>query len=338
MKKPVLILLLIFQAGLLCAQLDASHSYDFLNLPVGARVAGLGGVVISSTDQDVNLFLSNPALLDSVNHNHISWSHLSYYADVQYNSFAYAWNLKRLGPIGIGVQHMGYGEFDSYDLAGNALGKTSANETAVVLSHSHTLGLFTMGANLRFISSNIDSYGSSALTMDLGGTFTHPTHELQVALLFKNMGVVFSDYTGSSESTLPFDVQMGVTFKPEHMPFRFSVTAYNLGKSGSVYYDADFSEDDEPGKVDEIFRHINLGTEVVISQNFQLRVGYNHLIRKELKMEEKQGLAGISLGAMVRIKMFELSYTFTTYHIDSGRSYFTITSNLNKVFKKKSII
>ncbi|PIB36078.1 hypothetical protein BFP72_12075 [Reichenbachiella sp. 5M10] len=337
MKRPALILLFVFHAGLLYAQRGGTSSFEFLNLPVGARVAGLGGVVISSTAEDVNLFLSNPALLDSANHNHVSWSHLSYYADIKYNTFSYVWNNKRIGPIGIGVQHMGYGDIERFDLVGNSIGKLHANETAVVVSHSRTLGAFSLGANLKYIHSNIDTYGASALTMDLGGTFTHPERELQVALLFKNMGVVLSDYSGTSNSNVPFDVQIGATFKPDHMPFRFSVTAYNLGVSDSGYYDVDFSEE-EPGLVDEVFRHINFGTEVVISQNFQLRVGYNHLIRKELGDPDRAGITGFSMGAMLHIKMFEFSYTYTTYHVDSGRSYFTITSNLNRVFHKKSII
>lgn len=336
MRKPALILLFWMQAGFLFAQSD--ESFQFLNLPIGARVASLGGVVNSSTDEDVNLFLSNPALLDSANDNHVSWSYLGFYADVKYNALAYARTFDRAGTFGIGVQHLSYGSFDSYDDAGNSVGTFNANETALVVSHSHQVSLFQMGASLKFAHSGIYTYNSSALLLDFGGTFIHPEKEFIVSLLFKNLGFMLSDYTGTSNSSLPSDLQVGLTFKPEHMPFRFTFTGYDLLSLNESYYDESLTNQSKPGTVDRFFRHINIGTEILFGPNFNIRLGYNHKVRKELSLTEKSGLSGISMGLMARIKAFELSYTFTNYHVDSGRSYFTITSNLNRVFKKKSIL
>ncbi|SMD32327.1 hypothetical protein SAMN04488029_0672 [Reichenbachiella faecimaris] len=337
MKKPAFVFLIWMQAGFLFAQID--DSFQFLNLPAGARVAGLGGVVTTSTDADVNLFLSNPALLDSVNDNHVSWSHLAYYADVKYNTFAYAKTFEKAGTFGIGIQHLGYGTIDSHDISGNAVGSFDANETAVVASHSHQLSVFKLGASLKYAYSGIYTYSSSALALDIGGVFIHPEKELMFSILFKNLGFVMSDYSGTSDSSLPTDLQLGMTFKPEHMPFRFSFTGYNLFSPNENYEDESINPNEgRSAIVDRVFRHINIGTEILFSRNFNMRLGYNHRVRKELKLSEKAGLSGISLGLMARIKAFELSYTFTNYHVDSGRSYFTITSNLNRVFKKKSII
>ncbi|MEP2025235.1 MAG: type IX secretion system protein PorQ [Reichenbachiella sp.] len=337
MKKPALAFLLWMQVGFLFAQIE--DSFQFLDLPVGARVAGLGGVITTSTDADVNLFLSNPALLDSANDNHVSWSYLGFYADVKYNTFAYAKTFEKAGTFGIGVQHLGYGTIDSYDISGNTMGTFDANETAVVISHSHQLSVFRLGANLKYAHSGIYTFNSSALALDIGGVFIHPDKELMFSILFKNLGFVVSDYSETSDSSLPSDLQLGLTFKPEHMPFRFSFTGYHLFNPNENYYDESINDDEgKPGVVDRVFRHINIGTEILFSRNFNIRLGYNHRVRKEMKLSEKAGLSGISLGLMARIKAFELSYTFTNYHVDSGRSYFTITSNLNRVFKKKSII
>lgn len=335
MKKPAFIFLFWIQAGFLFAQLD--NSFQFLNLPIGARVAGLGGVIGSSTDDDVNLFLSNPALLDSANDNHVSWSHLGFYADVKYNTLAYAKTFEKAGTFGIGIQHLGYGSIDSYDVSGNSVGSFDASETAVVVSHSHQLSVFKLGANLKYVYSGIYTYNSSALAMDIGGVFIHPEKEFMVSVLFKNIGFVMSEYSDTADSSLPADLQIGLTFKPEHMPFRFSFTGFNLLNPNENYYDENLDEE-EPGIGDRVFRHLNIGTEILFSRNFNIRLGYNHQVRKELSLSEKSGLSGMSMGLMARIKAFELSYTFTTYHVDSGRSYFTLTSNLNRVFKKKSII
>ncbi|MEO9967488.1 MAG: type IX secretion system protein PorQ [Reichenbachiella sp.] len=337
MKKPAIVILIWIQAGLLFAQLD--NSFKFLNIPAGARVASLGGSAISSTDYDVNLFISNPALLDSADDNHVSLSYMGFYADVKYSSLAYAKTFKKAGTFGLGIQHLGYGSIDSYDPSGVAIGSFNANETAVVISHSHQVSVFKMGINLKFINSNIYTYSSSAFAMDIGGVFRHPEKEFMVSVLFKNLGFVLSDFTASSESSLPTDLQIGITFKPEHMPFRFTFTGHNLFNPNQVYNAQLFDANEKAAGIgDKIFSHLNIGTEILFSRNFNIRLGYNHQVRNELKLSEKSGLSGISMGLMFRIKAFELAYTLTTYHVDSGRSYFTITSNLNKVFKKKSII
>lgn len=334
-KKLVWIVSMMVHTSLLFAQ-AGGRSFEFLNLPVGARVAGLGGVGITATAEDVNLFLSNPAMLDSANHNHISWSYLGFYADVSYNSFAFSWNHDKIGPIGIGVQRLGYGDFTGYDETGAATSDFSGGETAVVISKSHQISVFSMGASLKYVNSSIDAFSSSAMAFDLGGTFTHPTQELVVGLMIKNLGFVVSDYTGASDGSMPWDVQVGVTYKPEHMPFRLTTTVYDLTNSSTYYEES--QDQEEPNAFEKAFRKVNLGVEIVFNENFNIRTGYNHRLRTELALEERAGMSGMSLGFMARIKAFEISYTFATYHVDGGRSYFTITSNLNKVFKKKSLL
>ena len=228
--KLVGVLACLLQMSFSYGQLGGNQSFEFLNLPVGARAAGLGGVIVSSTSSDINLFMSNPALLDSTNHNHASWSYFPFYAHVNYNTLAYAYNFDKIGLMSIGVQHLGYGEFDGYDEAGESTGNFKASETAIVVSKSHQLSIFRLGLSMKFVNGHIDTYSSSALAFDIGGTFIHPDKELSASLLFKNAGFILSDFTGSEDSSLPFDVQVGVTFKPDHMPFRLTATIYNLSQ------------------------------------------------------------------------------------------------------------
>ena len=337
MKSPVLLAVLLLNTGVVFGQLGGKRMFEFLNLPTNARTAGLGGVVVSATQSDPTMFLSNPALLSEKDHNMLSMSHLGFYADVKYSSFTYARRTNKLGTIGVGIQRMSYGSIDSYDASGNVIGKFDAAETALTISKSHRLGPFALGANLKFVQSGIYTFSASALLMDIGGTFTHPEKELVVAMTMKNLGVLLSDYTATSSGNLPLDVQVGVTFKPQYMPFRFTFTAYNLNREGVTFVDPDIQdEDDQPGQVDKIFRHANIGMEIVFSQNFNLRFGYNHLLRKELRLTNTAGGAGFNFGFMARIKAFELAYTNTTYHSAGGKSYITVTTNMNKIFKKKT--
>lgn len=116
------------------------------------------------------------------------------------------------------------------------------------------------------------------------------------------------------------------------MPARFSVTLYNLARATSV--DKKNSNNDVNGVVNKLMSHMTLGTEILISKNFNLRAGYNHLINQELSLENASGGAGFSFGFMLKIKGFELAYTRSIYHLSGGINYLTLNTNLN-FFKKR---
>ena len=65
-------------------------------------------------------------------------------------------------------------------------------------------------------------------------------------------------------------------------------------------------------------------------------LGYNHMRRQEIRHETISGGAGLSLGASVRIKKFELVFTRAYYHVAGASNGFTIISNVNQVFRKKT--
>ena len=85
---------------------------------------------------------------------------------------------------------------------------------------------------------------------------------------------------------------------------------------------------------DKALRHFVIGGEFLLSKNFNVRVGYNHLRRRELRTETKAGGAGLSFGAMIRIKNFELNYTRAYYHVSGATNYFTVSTSLSRWLKK----
>ncbi len=129
------------------------------------------------------------------------------------------------------MQHLGYGTIEGFDQTGAATGDYKSGETVFIISKSHQVGNFRIGANLKPAFSTLAGYRSSALLLDIGGVFVHPSQELVVGMVIKNLGFVIQDYTESGTSSLPFDIQVGITLKPEHMPLRFSFTAYQLVNS-----------------------------------------------------------------------------------------------------------
>ena len=303
--------------------------FRFLDIPAHTRLTGMGGYLVSLPGADVNMATSNPALaLDTLNGS-ASFSYLSWFAGTNKLMMAYQDNVGGTGPWFIAAERIGYGDFSAYDAGGQYTGESQASESMITVGRAHRMGNFSMGASVKLVSSSIAGFTANALMMDVGGVFIHPERQLNAALVIRNLGVLLDDYEEGSSSKLPFDVRAGLTFKPEFMPFRFSFTAYRLSTWGDVA-----TGEEEPGTVDEIFRHLNVGAELLLSRNVHIRFGYNHLIRQELRLEEASGLAGLSFGIMFRVKSFEFSYSRGGYHAAGGAHNFTITADTRRLLRK----
>lgn len=335
MRKPYLILLGIIITGNCVAQFGGRNSYEFLNIPSSARLAGLGGVNVSLADRDVNFFFANPALVTDSLAGFASAGYTFYAGDIGQAAFSYTHSFDRIGAVSFGVQHLSYGEILGYDPSGLETGTYQSGETALVVGKSHTVSAFTLGVNLKGIFSSIAGFRSNAILLDMGGTFKHPGQDLTIGLVIKNVGFVLSEYSESSDTTIPFDVQAGITFKPQHMPIRFSLTAYNLAYPGKAYDAPDDGEDDR-GMLSKIMQHINFGAEVLLHKNVHVLLGYNVLKQTEFRTDN-QG-SGITIGAALRIKTFDVTLSRSGYSVGNAAYSFTLATNLNKmIFKKRTI-
>jgi hypothetical protein len=316
------------------AQLGGKRSFDFLHVPAGARQASLGGVNVSLAVRDLNFFYSNPALAGDTLAHVASASYQFYVADIGQAVFSYSHPFKRIGTLTFGVQHLDYGSITGYDASGQETADFNSGETALVISKSHTIAHFRFGANIKAAFSNIAGYRSSALALDLGGLFIHPEKDFTVGLAIKNLGIVLSEYSQTSHTTLPFDVQIGTTFKPEHMPLRFSITAYNLVSDKVTYYDP-VMEEEEPGALDKVLRRFNFGTELLIHRNVNVMVGYNYRVHQELKLENGGGGAGITFGFSARIRPVEFVFSRSGYVAGKAGYAFTLSADMNTMLKRR---
>ncbi|NJM25829.1 MAG: type IX secretion system protein PorQ [Bacteroidia bacterium] len=266
------------------AQTMRQRSYSFLELAPTARIGALGGVNVSLADRDVNFFMSNPALVGDTLSGWASAGYQFFLADIGQASAAYSHTFNKVGQLSLGVQHMGYGKLTGYDASGQEIGEFKSGETAIVIGKSHQVGAFRMGANLKFAFSSIAGFRSSAVMVDLGGVFIHPKQHFTVGMVVRNLGVVMSEYSASSATSLPVDLQLGATFKPEYMPMRFSVTAYSLLESTATYDDPTL-QNEPPGTLDKVLRRFNFAAEILLGKNVTAMVGYNFRVHQELKLD-----------------------------------------------------
>ncbi len=326
MKKSLFIAFLF--PLLLSAQSGGTYSFQSLFLTNNARTAALGGYNVSLADGDASLFGQNPALLDSSRSGDVVFMYNPFFVDINAMTAQYVTEIGSLGKVGFGLTYIGYGDFQQTDATGAASGTFNAQDYVLIIGKSHRLGPFVLGANFKFIHSGIAGFSANAVAMDLGGLYQLPRSSFSAGMVISNLGVVLSDYTDQN-SALPLQVTAGISFKPEGMPMRFTLTGHNFIDPSDEFYDQDAS----PNFADETFKRISLGGELLLSKNFHFLIGYDHNKKRELRLEETAGGAGFSFGFMLQVKKYQIRFSRATYQAAGGTSYLSIQSNLKDMKK-----
>ena len=316
------------------AQVDGHHTFDFLNLNASTPITAWGGVQAatapdSGTVNDVHAFLSNPALNGKSLDRQVSLTYKPYLADVTFAGVSYSHSVKPPGQLGLNVTYLDYGEFAGFDPAGLPTGDFSASAYSITLNYAHQMKPFQLGGNLKVATSAIAGLRATGLLLDMGGVYRHPTQDLTIALTINNVGFLLSDYAAGEGSRLPTDARLGVAFKPQYMPFRFYLTAYRLWGDFAV-----FAPDEAVGTIGKIARHLSFGGALLLSQSFQLNLGYNHLTKSTLQLQQIGGGAGLSFGFMFRTQTIRVDFSRSVYHSSGAFNQFSLSANLNQLFFK----
>ncbi|HPR30872.1 MAG TPA: type IX secretion system protein PorQ [Prolixibacteraceae bacterium] len=332
------------------SQFGGGSTYDFLNLSPLARINALGGTQVGISDSaELGLSFYNPALLVPSMHNHITLSYTDYLADINMGYVAYARHIETIGTFSAGIHYINYGKFDEALENGRLTGTLfTAADYALYLSWSRPVwNKLCLGVSLKPVYSVYESYSSFGIASDIGFSFTHSTDSTGIftaGLVFKNMGVQISPYAylSNEREPLPFDIQLGASYKLAYAPFRFHVTFNQLHRwnlSDKSTWDYDHREEDEniSGKSDDALtqalRHVILGVEFIPTRNFIIGLGYNYQRMRELSVSSNPGAVGLSGGFTVKISKFRLSYALASFHL-SGLSH-TLSVGFNPSELKK---
>ncbi|MEM7368479.1 MAG: type IX secretion system protein PorQ [Bacteroidota bacterium] len=328
----LLIILGICLPGILVGvygQIGGRHVYDFMNLTPSARVLALGGVNVSTIDDDLNMAVQNPALLNPAMHHRVSLSFSNYLAGIRYGYAGYSRTFKGIGSFHSGLHYVNSGEMQGADEFGNLTGTFSASELLWILGYSRAWKQFRYGSNLKVISSTLaPGFTSAGLALDLSGSFQSKNELFSAGLVLRNLGTQLTTYTNTGgREPLPFEIIAGVSNKLKYMPLRFSITLTNLEHPNLIYEDPNaVPQIDLGGNViptrnqlpDKIFRHFVFSTEFLLGKFLRLRAGYNHLRRQELRSVNRGGLTGFSLGAGIRASKIAFDYGFSSYGISNA--------------------
>jgi hypothetical protein len=342
-----LFVFLFMSFNALHAQIGGNGTFKFYNLINPARTAALGsGNFLAIKDNDISLMLANPSLITADVNNHLALTFTDHYSDINYGIASFGKDFHKVGSFVATMQFVNYGTFKYVDENDNKGGDFNAGEYAFNIGWGRKLdSAFSIGANLKSIYSSLESYTSYGLAVDVAGSYSNKKN-FTVSVAARNIGRQITTYTSGDPETLPFEIQLGLSKRLPHLPFRYSIVLNHLEKWDLTYTDPYDKRLDpltgEPinantnnGFLDQAMRHIVLGGEFVPTRVLSFRFGYNYQRRQEMKLSTHQAMVGFSWGIGLKISKFNFNYARATYHLAGSPNYFTLSTNLGDFHRKR---
>jgi len=349
LNKILIYITILLTYQLTSAQIGGKSTYDFLALSPSARVTALGGANITLCDHDPSVQLSNPAALNPAMDRHVEFSSAIYPSGINFGNASYVQQFKVPGTFGFGIQYIAYGTMDQTDEAANITGKFTAGEMNTYAGYSYRFGkIFSAGANLKFIYSQLASWNSVGMAGDIAAMVNDTAHNVTASIVAKNLGGPMKPYNKGVYESIPFDLQAGLAFGFKHVPFKFHFTFHDLYRWNIRYNNpADNTQSQlfvdssqlKPKSyiVDNLFSHIIIGVEFNIKKVVRLEIAYNHERQQELALTTKQSVPGLSFGLGIHIRQFDFSYGFQPMPQGTSLNYFTLSVNTAGFVKKKTV-
>lgn len=301
MPNKALITLLICLASWLTAEAQkGSTSYEFLGIPVSAHSAAVGGHNISMCDDDITLMFDNPALISYVDDKTLNLDYTSHIASTMKLSAGFSRIINERATWAVGANLLNYGSMDETDLAGNTVGKFSANDINVQGSFAYLLNdYWSGGVTLKCLFTNYANYNAFAMATDLGLTYHNVGSGLGLSFVAHNLGGQIDPLYEDREA-MPFDLSVGLSKRFANAPLRLHLTFDDLTHWEKVNF----------------IQHVILGADVFIGSNIWIGAGYNFRQAHEMKITNSGShMAGFSIGAGLNIKRFKVGLAWGKYHM-----------------------
>lgn len=311
--------------------------YQILDLQLDSRSMALGGLNVSTADGDLNLAISNPALLSDSAHNTISFSYANYLTSANFGSagYAHSWGDHSFAAA---FSFIDFGKFAGYDELDVYQGDFRAKDMVLSLIYSYKFGkYFTVGTSLKPIYSAYERYWSAGLAVDFGANYYNEDILLDLGLAVKSIGFQFNSYSDvvgdRSREALPLNIVFGLSKRLKQAPIRFSMTLHNLQKFNlnyeqAKYGDSHYLSQSKPKWYDMMFRHTIFAVEVLPSKNFWFSAAFNYRRRAEMTIPAFRSLAGFSFGAGFRVKGFRTDLALSQLQTGNLTYHVTITTDL----------
>ena len=330
--KPIKIAIALLAAtaatAATAAAQDGTSAYNFLNITSSSRIYGLGGVNITTVEEELSTTDQNPALLGPEMTNQVQVDYMRYLGDSNFAGARYTHSAGERGAWAVGVRFFGYGSMKETDAEGNILGTFSPKDLNFNASFSYDItDRLRGGVTLKVLNSSYEQYSAFALATDLGLNY----YDVSLSLVVANLGGLLNKFNDRTHG-LPIDLRLGITKGFTGIPLRVSITAWNLTKWHLPFYETGDGTSSEEFKVKDsftsnLFRHLVFGLDFTPSERFYIALGYNYKTRTDMSTYSRSFLSGFSLGAGLNLDRFSLGLAFAQPH--SGATTLMVNLNLN---------
>ena len=341
MKQSAL-LLFCFLAVNGFSQTGGLHAWKFLDLDFSSRSMALGGDFIGTRDGDINLAVANPASITPAMNNNLALNHFVYPSGINYGMVVFGKTFEKLGTFTSHLRYVSYGKFTRTDATGIEQGTFTAGDYAIGAGYGKVLNkYFSVGANFGIVFSHYETYTSFGVAGDVAAQFYDEESNITMSLLARNVGYQFKGYTSKNHEPLPTEVLAGISYKFHHAPFRLSLIGTDLMQWDLTYNDPALTPtiDQLTGDtipvprasfVQKLAYHTNFGLEIIPTENFFIRLGFNYQRRNSLGVPDRMSVGGFSFGMGLRIKKFAFNYGLAFYSAAGAANTFSITTNLDE--------
>ena len=338
MLKKLIFYIFILFSPIVMGQIGGKYVYQFLNLVQSPRQAALGGKTLTVVDYDVNQVFYNPATLNEEMNKRMSVNYGNYYGEVSYGTAAYAYTWDRhVQTFHAGISYVNYGTFEGRDELGGLTSNFTGSEAALSLGYAYNVpwtDLF-IGANVKVISSTLETYNSWGTAVDLGMLYIDYKNDINYALVVRNLGFQITPYENTNEK-LPLAIEAGISQLVENVPIRWHLTLENLQQWNIAFSNPNRGETSLDGETKEekvsffnnALRHVIIGAELFPEKGFNIRLGYNFRRGQELSIVDQRNFSGLSVGFGLRFGKVRLNYSYSKYTVAANTSLFGLVIDL----------
>lgn len=321
----------------LFSAIDDSHS---------ARVAALGGIVLPMHDGDLQNAIYNPSSICLSMDNQIALSYVGdFKAGTHYGSVQYSRTFEQLGSFAASVQYDNYGSM-KYASESGATDETTftASDYVITLGWGRELtDKWSIGANLKYAGVQYESGRAGALGVDVAATYWSYSN-WAFTLAGRNIGrQLFIVDMQNDYKWLPFSLDFTASKKLDHLPLTFVFGYHDIQNwkrvSDEMYhieenYDPISGQIIEPSKTKKFFNnlgsHLVIGGELEIGKNLVLRASYNYESHFKMDVPLERTLVGLSAGFGVKIKAFQIDYSYSRNNIVGSPHFLSLRMDLSK--------
>ena len=320
-----------------CVRGQAPAPFHGLRAPVDAYVTALGGYHVSFLPAQAAA-LQNPATLLPAHGGFLSVAYTSYQAGIHMGQVLGSFSLQEgRYMLGLGGRHLSYGRFEGYDARGVFTHRFTAQDNMFWTGGSFVLPPLSFGFSAKSLFSQLDDRLAYGIFSDVGALLKIK-EDFSLGVSVKDLPFFARDYQNRRLPTPTPDVWIGCSLRPERMPLRLSFTGYRLLRALPYYHEAEApvrAHREQHALLDEVLGRAHLSAEAfLLRDNLRFLFGLNLARRRNLVLNERTGLSGLSFGVFFSVRYFQIILS-RSYHVSTGHTHLSVAVDCGHLYKRK---